>query len=176
LTLPVPLQWGQATVHKFIGLVTGDRYLLERPPTPVAGHSQGHGRRAPRHRALVQSMPLGGRHVGRRRPQIPPELVVGGGQTMKKLFVFFWVGSVVFLGQKKRPAWHGPFSGLGWLLSVAHWTGLLVDCAYGQIRLQRVFGVPSPTIEFTQPNKLRRVSRPVMLAVSVWQRHAPHIH
>ena len=50
---------------------------------------------------------------------------------MKKLFVFFWVGSVVFLGQKKRPAWHGPFSGLGWLLSVAHWTELLVDRAYG---------------------------------------------
>jgi len=108
----------RATVHKFIGLVTGDRSCL----------SDRQRRWLDTHKDAVAALHVTERLSNQchwavatwgRRPQIPPELVVGGGRTMKKLFVFFWVGSVVFLGQKKRPACHGPFSGFGWLLAIS---------------------------------------------------------
>jgi hypothetical protein len=83
------------TVHKFIGLVTGDRSCL----------SDRQRRWLDTHKDSLAALHVTGRLSNQyhwavatwgRRPQIPPERVVGGGRTMKKLFVFFWVGSANF--------------------------------------------------------------------------------
>jgi hypothetical protein len=79
-----------ATVHKFIRLDTGDRSCL----------SDRQRRWLDAHKDTVAALHVTGRLSDQRhwvvatwgrRPQIPPELVVGGGRTMKKLFVFFCV-------------------------------------------------------------------------------------